>query len=84
MSRHAVFAYGSNMHVADLERYMLGRGYGAPVIYAAEPATLHHHELRFDYTLRHDLGLVVRGYFVESITSVEDGKRLRVDLNYRF
>ena len=42
------------------------------------------HELRFDYTLARGLGLVARGYFVESLSSVEDGKRLRVDLNYRF
>ena len=42
------------------------------------------HELRFDYTLTRSLGLVARGYFVESLSTVEDGKRWRIDLNYRF
>lgn len=42
------------------------------------------HELRFGYGLAKDLNLLARLYLVESITTVEDGKRFRIDLNYSY
>ncbi len=42
------------------------------------------HELRFARSLARNLNVVLRLYLVESITTIEDGKRFRVDFNYRF
>ncbi len=42
------------------------------------------HELRLAYALSGTVNLVARLYLVEAITTVEDGKRFRLDLNYRF
>lgn len=42
------------------------------------------HELRFVYGLSDRADLTARLYLVEAITSVQDGRRARVDLNYRF
>ena len=42
------------------------------------------HELRFVYTVRDTLNIVARLYLAEAITTVEDGKRLRIDFNYTF
>lgn len=42
------------------------------------------HELRFGYAFRKDLDLLARLYTAEALTSVQDGNRFRVDLNYRF
>ncbi|NIL99790.1 MAG: hypothetical protein GTN89_02330 [Acidobacteria bacterium] len=40
-------------------------------------------ELRFAYAASSRISLVARLYVVDSITTVEDGKRFRVDFNYR-
>ena len=42
------------------------------------------HELRAATSLGSGLNLVARLYFVEAITSIEDGNRFRLDLNYSF
>ncbi|MDA2933039.1 putative porin [Acidobacteria bacterium AH-259-D05] len=42
------------------------------------------HEIRFAYSLSKNLNLVARLYLVEAITSVQDGKRFRLDLNHKF
>lgn len=42
------------------------------------------HELRGGYAFSDGLELIARLYLVEAITTVEDGNRARVDLNYRF
>ena len=42
------------------------------------------HEIRFAYTLLENLNLVARLYLIDAITSVQDGKRFRVDFNYKF
>lgn len=42
------------------------------------------HELRFGLGLPWQLNLVARLYLVEAITTVEDGNRFRVDVNFRF
>ncbi len=41
-------------------------------------------ELRFAYALEKNMNLVARLYLVESITTGEDGSRLRLDFNYKF
>jgi hypothetical protein len=47
-------------------------------------SNLRGHELRFGWAFDPKLHLLARLYLVESITTVEDGNRLRVDLNWRF
>jgi hypothetical protein len=42
------------------------------------------HELRASYVLTRNLNLVVRYFAVEAITSIQDGKRCRIDLNWKF
>jgi len=42
------------------------------------------HELRASYLLTKNLNLVARLFIVEAITSVQDGKRFRLDANWRF
>lgn len=42
------------------------------------------HEIRFAYAFSPVLNVVSRLYLVENLTSVEDGKRFRADLNYKF
>lgn len=42
------------------------------------------HEFRFAYALRSNMHLVARLYWVEAITTVQDGKRFRLDFNYKF
>jgi hypothetical protein len=42
------------------------------------------HELQFAYALASNLNAVARIYLAESITSIEDGKRFRIDFNYNF
>lgn len=42
------------------------------------------HELRLGYAFRPNLDLGARLFLAEAITSPQDGKRFRVDLNYRF
>lgn len=42
------------------------------------------YELRFAYALAKNLDLVGRLFLVEAISTPEDGKRLRLDVNYRF
>jgi hypothetical protein len=42
------------------------------------------HELRATYVITKTMNVQARLFFVEAITSVQDGKRLRVDLNWRF
>jgi hypothetical protein len=41
-------------------------------------------EFRATYVITKNLNVQARLFFVEAITSVQDGKRLRVDLNWRF
>ncbi len=42
------------------------------------------HEFRAGYAFTSTLNLAVRLFLVEAITSVQDGKRCRVDLNWKF
>ncbi len=42
------------------------------------------HELRFGWAFDPKINLLARLYVAEAITSVEDGKRLRIDFNYQF
>ena len=42
------------------------------------------HEIRFAMALIKNMNVVARLYLVDAITTVQDGKRFRVDLNYRF
>lgn len=42
------------------------------------------HEFRASYVITKDLNVVVRYFTVEAITSIQDGKRCRIDLNWKF
>ena len=42
------------------------------------------HEFRMGVTLTKRLNILARLYLVDAITSVQDGKRFRIDLNYEF
>jgi hypothetical protein len=42
------------------------------------------HELRATYVITKDINLQARLFLVDAITSVQDGKRFRVDLNWKF
>ena len=42
------------------------------------------HEVRLAYALSKQINLMARAYFVEAITTVQDGNRFRVDLNWKF
>ena len=42
------------------------------------------HEFRAGYALTRKCNLLLRLYLVEAITTVQDGKRLRLDFNYKF
>lgn len=42
------------------------------------------HELRVGHTVRDNLEALLRLYIVESITTIEDGKRARLDLRWKF
>jgi hypothetical protein len=42
------------------------------------------HELRFGWAFNSSMHLLARAYFVDAITSIEDGNRFRVDFNYKF
>ncbi len=42
------------------------------------------HEIRLAYAVSKNINLVARLYLVDAITTVQDGKRLRVDLNWKF
>lgn len=42
------------------------------------------HELRLSYAFSPTLNLVSRLFLVDSITSVQDGKRFRIDLNWKY
>lgn len=44
----------------------------------------HGHELRAGYVIGDKVNLLARYYIAESITSVEDGQRFRLDLNIKF
>ena len=46
---HWVFAYGSNMHVPDLKRWLRERGYPSEGLYSAEPARLSGYRLVWNY-----------------------------------
>lgn len=42
------------------------------------------HEFRFGWAFSADMNLLARLYLVDSITTIEDGKRFRIDFNYSF
>jgi hypothetical protein len=42
------------------------------------------HEIRLGYALSANINLLARLYLVDAITTRQDGKRFRVDLNWRF
>ena len=46
-------------------------------------SNFHGHELRFAYAASRHLKVVARLYIVESITTVEDGNRFRIDFNFK-
>jgi len=47
-----VFAYGSNMHMVDLRRWLAENGHGAGGIHRVEPATLPGYRLAWNYRSR--------------------------------
>lgn len=49
---HPVFAYGSNMDLEDLARWMDRRGFGAPRVFDARPAVLPGYRLAWNYHSR--------------------------------
>jgi hypothetical protein len=42
------------------------------------------HEFRFGWAINARMNMVVRLYLADAITTVEDGKRFRIDFNYKF
>ncbi len=42
------------------------------------------YELRAGYMLSDDIGILARYYDVEAISNIQDGRRFRLDLNYKF
>jgi putative porin len=42
------------------------------------------HELRASYAISKSINVVARYFIVDAITSVQDGKRFRIDLNWKF
>lgn len=42
------------------------------------------HEFRAAYAITRDLNLMARAFFVEALTSAQDGKRFRLDLNWKW
>lgn len=42
------------------------------------------HEIRLGYTVSKNINILARLYIVEAITSVQDGNRFRIDLNWKF
>ncbi len=42
------------------------------------------HEIRVAHALAKNLNIVLRAYFVDTISTREDGNRVRLDLNYKF
>lgn len=42
------------------------------------------HEFRATYVIAKNLNIAARLFLVEAITSIQDGKRLRIDLNWKF
>ena len=42
------------------------------------------HEIRAGYALLANINLLARVYFVEAITTQQDGNRFRLDFNWRF
>lgn len=42
------------------------------------------HEIRLGYAISSNINLLARLYLVEAITTVQDGNRFRLDLNWRF
>ena len=50
----------------------------------ARASTLRGHELRFGWALDPKINVLVRAYVAHALTTVEDGKRVRVDFNYAF
>lgn len=49
-----------------------------------DSSDFHGHEVRFTYGLCENLILQARLFLVEANTSVQDGNRFRIDLNYKF
>jgi hypothetical protein len=49
---HRVFAYGSNMHLPDLARWMEEHGRPAPAVHKIIPALLEQHRLAWNYRSR--------------------------------
>jgi hypothetical protein len=42
------------------------------------------HEFRYAYAISSNMNLVTRLFLADAITSIEDGKRIRLDFNWRF
>lgn len=47
--RHPVFAYGSNMHLRDVARWMRERELGEPAVECVQPASLPEHRIAWTY-----------------------------------
>jgi Putative porin len=47
-------------------------------------SNLRGHELRFGWAFDRKINVLIRAYMAHALTTVEDGKRARVDFNYRF
>ena len=77
-------------YYADIEKYAVARFFAQDDWSRLGSATqtrssdFRGHELRLGHSLTENLNLILRAYHVDTISSREDGNRLRIDLNYRF
>ena len=77
-------------YYADIEKYSVARFFAQDDWFRFGSASqtrasdFRGHEIRLAYALAKNLNLVLRGYFVETISNREDGNRVRVDLNLKF
>ena len=77
-------------YYADIEKYAVARYFAQDDWSRFGSATqtrssdFRGHELRLGYMLADNLNVILRAYHVDTKSTQEDGKRIRLDLNYRF
>lgn len=80
------FAY----YYADLEKYAVARFFAQDDWFRFGSASqtrasdYRGHEVRLSWMVRPDVNVVARAYFVDTLSTREEGKRARLDVNYRF
>lgn len=75
---------------ANIEKYAVARffaqddwfRFGSPT--QTRASNFRGHEIRLAHALTNDINLVLRAYFVDTISNREKGNRVRLDLNFRF